>query len=354
MEEQDIIIDQSELDDFQVQLLQKRALAGAGNNNGAGGRSMIVSGCAGSGKTILALWKTKEIKNLGFSYIFIVFTRALHQYMSKAIQYIGLDDERFMYHYKWKEKGCPSADFIIVDEIQDFTREEISQFKKASKKAFLFWGDSAQTIFRNLKPTQDILSIAAEAGIHPETLVFNHRLPKKIARLAAHMQCDEDLVRRCTKEGEELPRILRFSSLEEQLDAAMQQINNRQITKAAILFPEKSILQKAYDYLKSNGHQIEAHLRDQSNLGYKVSDMNFSSDNPKLLTYHSAKGLQFEAVFLPECNPHERMGIEPLYVAITCSYRHLFVMYSTQLSRYFDAVPKDLYLTTLDSEKVAL
>jgi superfamily I DNA/RNA helicase len=354
MEEQDFIIDQSELDDFQVQLLQKRALTGGSNNNGAGGRSMIVSGCAGSGKTILALWKTKEIQSLGFSYIFIVFTRALHQYMSKGIQYIGLEDEHFMYHHKWKEKGCPSADFIIVDEIQDFTREEISQFKKAAKKAFLFWGDSAQTIFRNLKPTQDILSIAAEAGIHPETLVFNHRLPKKIARLAAQMQCDDDLVRRCTKEGEELPRILRFNTLEEQLDAAMQQIKNRQITKAAMLFPEKSVLQKAYNYLKSKGHKIEAHIRDQSNLGYKVSDMNFSSYNTKLLTYHSAKGLQFEAVFLPECNPPEMMGVEPLYVAITRSYRYLFVMYSNKLSRHFDAIPKNLYSTSLEEARIEL
>jgi superfamily I DNA/RNA helicase len=360
MPKQNFFVNEDELDDFQVQLLQKRVVSGGGRGNGEGGGSgsggggMIVTGCAGSGKSILALWKAKQIQKLGHSYIFIVFTKALHRYMSDGIQAIGLNDANFVYHYQWKAMGFPSADFIIVDEVQDFTREEISQFKNAAKQAFLFWGDSDQSIYKNLKPTKTIKEIAAEASILAEKLVFNHRLPRKIARFAAQLIGDEELVSRCKKEGEDLPKVLHLSKLEEQLDVAMQQIKNRQITDAAILFCDNDMVKKAYNYLTNNGYSIEANFRDKQDFKGDVSDLDFSSDNPKLMTYHSAKGLQFEAVFLPECNPPEKMGIEPLYVAITRSYRYLYVMYSSQMSSCFNSIPTELYMTTLENDKIEL
>ena len=345
MPKQNFFVTEEELDNFQIQLLQKRI-----------DRSMIVSGCAGSGKSILALWKAKHIQDLPGkpTYVFIVYTKALHKFMSDGIKAIGLNDNNFTYYHEWKKNGCPSADFIIVDEVQDFTREEISKFKQAAKKVFFFWGDSAQALYRNLKPTQNILTISAEAGIQSEPLMFNYRLPAKIARIAEHLGDDKELVRRCQIEGSEMPRILHYSNIEEQLDMAIQQIKNRQITDAAVLLPTNAMVKRAYDYLKSKGNNIEAKFDDKHDFSNSQLDLNFESDNPKLMTYHSAKGLQFEAVFLPECNLPEKMGRGPLYVAITRSYRYLFIMYSDHLTRFFDAVPKDLYSTSLGEAKIEL
>lgn len=346
MPKQTFFVNEDELDDFQVQLLQKRI-----------DRSMVVSGCAGSGKSILALWKAKQIQDLkdGSTYKFIVFTKTLNQYMSDGIRAIGLHDANFFYHYQWRAQGCPSADYIIVDEIQDFERNEIAEFKAAAKKAFFFWGDSAQSIYKGLKDTQDILAIASDAGILPETLAFNHRLPKKIARFAAPLTGDEELVQRCRKEGTELPRILHYSTLEQQLDVAMQQIKNRQITDAGLLFPDNKTVRRADAYLRSKGYAIESKYDVTENGKLKKHmDLKFSSDNPKLMTYHSAKGLQFEAVFLPECSVSEEKYRNPLYVAVSRSYQYLFVMYSVSLSRFLDVVPKNLYLTTIEAEEIKL
>lgn len=345
MPKQTFFVNEDELDDFQIQLLQKRI-----------DRSMVVSGCAGSGKSILALWKAKQIQNLqnGATYKFIVFTKALNRYMSDGILAIGLNDDNFMYHHQWKDAGYPPADYIIVDEIQDFEKQEIAQFKAAAKRAFFFWGDTAQSIYQELKDTQSILAIAADAEIQPEQLAFNHRLPKKIARFAAHLGNDEDLVQRCRKEGSEMPRILHYPTLEEQLVVAMEQIQNRQITDAGIMFPTNLMVQKAYNYLRREGFSIEAKYEDKKDFKKSRLDLDFSSDNPKLMTYHSAKGLQFEAVFLPECMVSKDIDSTPLYVAITRSYQYLFVMYSTALSRFFDAIPKDLYLTTIEEDRIEL
>lgn len=339
MPRQTFFVNEDELDDFQVQLLQRRI-----------DRSMVVSGCAGSGKSILALWKAKQIQDFqnGATYKFIVFTKTLNRYMSDGIRAIGLNNDNFLYHWQWKKKGCPGADFIIVDEIQDFKREDVAQFKASARRAFFFWGDSAQSIY---KDTQDILTIAAEAQIQPEQLVFNHRLPRKVARFAAALSNDEDLVQRCRKEGTEMPRILHYHTLEQQLDAAMEQIINRQITDAAIMFKTNIMVQRAYDYLRGQGHTVEAKYDYEGN---SRMDLDFDSDNPKLMTYHSAKGLQFEAVFLPACAVSEERDRTLLYVAITRSYKYLFIMYSVALSRLFDAIPKDLYLTTLEEEKIEL
>ena len=345
MPKQSFFVNEDELDDFQVQLLQKRI-----------DRSMIVSGCAGSGKSILALWKAKQIQEHqgGATYKFIVFTKALNRYMSDGIRAIGLNNDSFMYHHQWEKSGYPSADFIIVDEIQDFTREEISRFKAAAKRAFFFWGDSAQSIYSGLKDTQDVLSIAAEASIQPEQLAFNHRLPRKIARFAAQLNYDEDLVQRCRKEGAEMPRILHFATLEQQLDLAMKQIRNRQITDAAIMFPTNGMVKRAYDYLQSQGHSIEAKYDDKQDFKNSLLDLDFASDNTKLMTYHSSKGLQFEAVFLPECSVSRDRDRKPLYVAITRSYQYLYVMYSKELSGFFDAIPSNLYSTTLEEGRIQL
>jgi superfamily I DNA/RNA helicase len=345
MPKQTFFVNEDELDNFQVQLLQRRI-----------DRSMVVSGCAGSGKSILALWKAKQIQDLqgGVTYKFIVFTRALNRYMSDGIRAIGLDDDNFLYHHQWKSLGCPAADFIIVDEIQDFERHEIAEFKNAATRAFFFWGDSAQSIYRGLRDTQDILSIATEAQILPEQLAFNYRLPRKIARFVAPICNDQELVQRCCKEGTEIPRILRFKTLEEQLDTAMEQIKHRQIVDAAIMFPTNALVKKGYDYLRSKGHLVEVNYRDEDNYANTLRTLNFESDNPKLMTYHSAKGLQFEAVFLPECDFSSRNGSSPLYVAITRTYNYLFIMYSNALSGYFDTIPKDLYMTSLQEEKIEL
>lgn len=43
--------------------------------------------------------------------------------------------------------GCPSADYIIVDEAQDFSKEDIELFRSKARKALLLYGDSPTTLY---------------------------------------------------------------------------------------------------------------------------------------------------------------------------------------------------------------
>ena len=66
------------------------------------------------------------------------------------------------------------------------------------------------------------------------------------------------------------------------------------------------------------------------------------------MTYHSAKGLQFETVFLPyiENFSGNESDRKALYVAMTRTYRNLYVMYSSILPSPLNKIDSSLYKTT--------
>ena len=132
-------INESELDDYQVRIVRR-------NLNS----SFIVKGCAGSGKTVLALWRAKELSEQGNNdYLIIVFAKALKQFIEDGIHTIGVDQSKVLYHWEWiNKKDKISAEYIIVDEVQDFDTDELNQLQQAAKKHFILFGDSAQQLYK--------------------------------------------------------------------------------------------------------------------------------------------------------------------------------------------------------------
>jgi DNA helicase IV len=339
MPKRSFYIKDSELDEDQIKIIQIRT-----------NRSFIVKGCAGSGKSILALWKVKQIQEekMG-SYYFIVFTKTLRQYMKDGITQVGLSEDRVLYYNEWKNKGCPTADYIVVDEVQDFNREQVLQFKNSSNIATILYGDSAQQIYKFLSPKPlSIEEIQIETKYPYEQLIRNHRLPKTIAKVAEYISEDDDLlVLRCENEGTEKPKILRYNSLNDQLDSIIQIIKNRNFEDVGIFFPKNPDVEYAVNYFSKKGLNVEAKFDKEKKT---INTLNFNSDNPKITTYHSAKGLQFEAVFIPNCSTNDTDKQSTLYVAITRSYQSLYIMYNGTISTFFDKVPPSLYDTSITGQ----
>lgn len=333
MPRRDFFIKESELDDYQVKVLQKRV-----------DKPNIIRGCAGSGKSILALHRVKQIQeeNIG-SFYFILYTRALKQYMQDGIDSIGLRSDRVTYHWHWKNRlDAPTADYIIIDEAQDFSEQDINLFKSKANKALMLFGDSAQQIYKFKTPEPiSMEQIAVLTRIPSMDLMFNHRLPKKVARLAEKItDSDDELELRCKNEGVEKPKVLQFNSLYQQLDKIIEIINNRQFDDVGILFRHNSDVQNAKSYFDRKGFSVEAKIN-------RDMDIDFQSSKPKLTTYHSSKGLQFEAVFIPNCNVSEEDDRNPLYVAVTRTYQSLFIMHSGDLSPFIKSISSSLYETSL-------
>ena len=59
------------------------------------------------------------------------------QYMADGISQVGIPQRNVDYHWHWQNRaGCPSADYIIVDEAQDFSKEDIELFRSKAKKHY--------------------------------------------------------------------------------------------------------------------------------------------------------------------------------------------------------------------------
>lgn len=321
-------LNESEADDYQIKVLRKNLQS-----------SFIVKGCAGSGKTIIALWRAAELKEQGEDdYLIIVFTKALKQFILDGVRELGLDGSKVKYHWEWSSEGFPKANYIIVDEVQDFDRDEIAQLKNAAKKHLILFGDSAQQIYSGLKDgllTMEEIHIKTRIPI--ENLVINHRLPKKIARIAELISTSKDaLVERCKKEGVHKPRLIKCLDINQQFDYIRGVVLSEEYEDVGILFPSNDDVKRAYNYYLENGWDVER----KEGYGRNSMNLNFSTTNPKLMTYHSAKGLQFEAVFLPNFMLSDM--VNPAYVAVTRTYRDLFILYSGNSSPLDSLIPDSM------------
>lgn len=329
----DFMVKESELDNIQLRVLDQTL-----------DKSCIVTGCAGSGKSVIALQKAKRIQNeRGGNYKIIVFTKSLCDYMNGGRKQLGLT-QPFYYHWRWKNKlNMPKADYIIVDEIQDFTEEEIQEFINATEKNFFFFGDTGQSIFTGLKntlPVENIRSMCPSSKEFP--LYYNYRLPKPVAKITQDfvgVDVDSYGDGSVYKSLEnKIPCIIGYTNLGEQISTIARIIKRDSLTDVGILVPSNEMIPEISKMLNNEGINHEIRYNDREDWKQSKDTLDFSTTNPKLMTYHSAKGLQFETVFIP--------GVTEAYDTMTRTYRGLYIMYSGVLPKPLSNVPKDLYQAT--------
>lgn len=369
----DFMVKESELDDIQLRVLDQ-----------ALDKSCIVTGCAGSGKSVLALQKAKRIQNeKGNDYKIIVYTKALCDFMNGGKNQLGLS-QRFYYHEEWKwkrvlkqygRKGAfwvyvrdengnkvldkSKADYIIVDEIQDFTKEEIQEFIDAAKKHFFFFGDTGQSIYdgmilpdgqvKNTLPVEEIRPMCPTSKEFP--LYYNYRLPKPIAKITQdYVGVDVDPYGDGSvykSKENKIPCFIGYNNLAEQISAIAKIIKRDSLTDVGILVPSNDMIPEISKMLNNEAINHEIRYNDREDWRQSKDTLDFGTSNPKLMTYHSAKGLQFETVFIPGVTEAYDDGArKSLYVAMTRTYRGLYVMYSGILPKPLSNVPKELYQAT--------
>lgn len=334
-------------------------------------KSLIVTGCPGSGKSVLAYLKAQRIlterKNETFKVI--VFTNTLRDFMRSGENGIGRNvTNHFIWKYtyvndQWIPRDTLSkADYIIVDEIQDFTKEEIMDFINCANKNIFFFGDMAQSIFEGVPYYKNIPKHTLEIDKIPELLTqcgkkytsenlfYNYRLPIPVARFVQNIGIGlEPLDESKYKSLENvLPKLVQYPDLEAQIKAIAERIKNIPSKgEIAILVNNNSSVNTISSLLNQIGINHEIKL-NSNNSRYSI---NFSSNLPKLMTYHSSKGLQFETVFIPNISDSQfdnGSAQKSLYVAMTRTYRNLFVFYSgTMPQKIQNSISPELYQTTL-------
>lgn len=330
-------LDEESMDDDQLDLIERTL-----------DKSMLVAGCAGSGKSVIAMHKAEQIAQQGEDVVLIAYTKSLTGFMNVG-KPIG--PYRFYYHNQWVKQGKPQADYIIVDEIQDFTQEEIQDFIQAAKKYYMFFGDTAQSIYKQYgKQTLTIEEIAKLTGLNVLKLYNNYRLPRSVAKITQdYVGVNVDPYKEKVYQNKEksLPYIIYKNSIEEQVDAIKAIVGNNAGKSIGILLPSNELALNVSEELRKKNVGCELKYSTDMKIDTRYVDtLDFATIMPKIMTYHSAKGLQFDIVILPMYNgASDNESRKALYVAMTRTMHKLYVFYSTPKLAYpLSDVPTRLYL----------
>lgn len=245
------------------------------------------------------------------------------------------------------DEGPRKYKHIIIDEGQDFSPTMLQSLSKAipSNGSLTYFGDVAQQIYGGR------LSWRAAGIRNPQIWKFeqNYRNTIEIAKLGLaisktpYFKDDGDLIEPLfPRAAGPLPALIKFKSEKEELDYIIERVLELSETETvAILVRDRDAVSIIRKKLKSES--IDFQLLSGN---MKRWDQ---SPGISIGTYHSAKGLEFDNVFLPFCNV-ERLPsqdkllaletreealyeeIKLIYVGVTRAKRGLSISYTGVLT----------------------
>lgn len=269
--------------------------------------------------------------------------------------------------YNAFEKSPQSYDLILVDEVQDLSEKIISLLHSQCRQLIVA-GDGAQSIYDTGMPVGAMVSLINAVTIELKVL---HRLPNKVIEIVKAIFPSNQLEQASRSKLRNVDVTLgKALDVNEEIryvfETASNYANSRVST--AILLPQKKYILSFIDAILESHNFDEWELKtnrfggedfnDLNNylskcglnmqyLGGGYGDLNDSS-KIHLLTYHSAKGLDFETVLLPNmCADvtiwsNKDIANSLFYVALTRSRLNLYLSYTGKPHSYITRIPDNL------------
>lgn len=324
-----------------------------------------IIGGPGSGKTQILLHRARHLSDtLGVKperFRIFVYTNVLKDYIKTALKDLQLPEENVLTFDHWcrlyyqeniskkmpwdaekkspdfdairravmtrASNGPPLFDFVLVDEGQDLEEEVFVLLNKISSHVTVCL-DNKQQIYDNGSTESGILH---RIGVKKRNinLIEAFRVCPYLVEVASTLipdAAERDAFRNQTRQPQterQTPLIYFARNFEDEKQMLYQMVRERQLKneRIAILFPQNRQVFGFAQGLKDVGIDVEVPV--QRNSKDKFPGHDFSSSRPKLMSFHSAKGLTFDSVFMPRlvANSFPRTRVERverlLFVAIT-------------------------------------
>ncbi len=348
-------------------------------------RNYWLKGYAGSGKSVLLihlLLKEKE-HNPKSKVIIVLYTLALIDMIRSGIpeEYNNIPIVTYHQFYKMTD----TWDLILVDEVQDLPEYIVRDIHSKGKRVIVA-GDTNQSIYDEVCETDQISAILNGKSF---TLDIIHRISRSIRKIAQFFCYDQNGFNGASM-GRIVnlpPRLIKAQDKEEELKWLI--LSSKEYAKnhyaPAILIPRqfqifdffqqllkfenKPLLPNHLDTSNSGDRRskyrnINAHLREN---GLKFQYLGNGAGSFKkageedlvtVMTYHSAKGLDFKAVFIPFLSAELEIWKDSeraktlFFVAVTRSREQLFLSYSGTKHHFLNQISENDFHILNASEEI--
>jgi hypothetical protein len=363
------MIPERRLDEYQLSVLRD---CGADVD-----RNEWIQGFAGSGKTVIVVHLVQRIlvTDPNARVCIAVFTHALKDMIQCGIQEQFKDRIPVMTYLHLINKDRRHYQIVVVDEVQDIPKANLDRIKELADRVIVA-GDTDQSIYKHCSTSAEI-----QETFVPRThrLMVVHRLTRRLldivrtilpnslieAARTDRMQEVQVTLGRAVGETEELEWVWhncrRYAKQGEPAAVLLpsHELVQRFINwvlgcegKGSVVFPltkggdwEQTNYTPANDFLEGAGVPLQY-------LGNKYGSLSESDNRPLtyVMTYHSAKGLDFETVLLPALNEDQvfwrnddEIDRRLFFVGATRSRRNLFLSYHSEHPHaYVQGMPQQL------------
>ena len=343
------MVPERQLDEYQLEVLRKCGVLQ--------GESQWIQGFAGSGKSVLIIHAVQRIlaENPDANVCVAVYTHALKQLLASGLA------ERYkkvpvMTYLQLLNRGGARYDVLVIDEVQDIPSDQLVRLRAMAGRLIVA-GDADQSIYEQSGKPGDLVDI-----LKPEIyrLTTIHRLTKRLIDIVRTILPGAAIEGARTGRMQEVQVTLaKAAGKADELEWVWQQCARytKQSEPSAVLFPSHDDVQAFMGFVaskfdvptpaflvdgKRNYSIANSHFKSRGvplrYLGNSFGDLDESDTRPLtyVMTYHSAKGLDFNTVFLPVLNSGQTFwrGSEDIsrrlfFVASTRSRRNLLLSYSS-------------------------
>jgi superfamily I DNA/RNA helicase len=338
------------------------------------GNPVWIQGHAGSGKSIVLLQSLKEyvILNPNANVVVVVFTHSLIDLLSSGLRQIPVLATTSIpvitiYDVNGRLYSGERFDAIFCDEIQDIPTVLLERMKNGCNQLIIA-GDAAQSIYSSIPNFNERPATKEEiiARLQPDvkTTTTIYRLTRTIIRVLQNVY--DDLFADMVHIGREdsAIRLFKADNYRQEIKFSWgesKQTNiNRPIEVNAVLFFLKNDIIKYVDTIlelegkdkwsegiypnyhidSRNFEMMNNHLNSQGiplmYIGNRIGSLEEADSHNKIIimTYHSSKGLDFDAVALP--NIEVDLGATNnenalILVALSRAKRDLLITYTNTM-----------------------
>jgi DNA helicase IV len=323
-----------------------------------------VTGGPGTGKTAMAIHRAYQVLQAapGTSVVLMIYNRSLKLYVRQALKETAVKaiattwhswlyrryhathrqdvPETGPYTPNWEivtpqmvehfERQGPAIDHLVLDEAQDLPTGLLKILRRAAKVISVF-SDPNQRIHA-AATDHDGIGRELRVATRRYRLTRNYRNSREIAAVAEPFRSGpaNEAPTPPTRSGPR-PEAVEADDVEQALDHIALHANNHPEKHVGVLVPDYELHQAVKQILrpKLKGASLQIYRNDDKRFTFETCGI-------KLLTYDTAKGLEFDTVILPLLGAEQRIE-DPdaatrnrLYVACSRAREELIFLHTPQ------------------------